>query len=252
MPYQISANHWVERNDNAIFEYFGRRFIVAFERDTSGVTPDTCNACEPISPAHRESWERGEWHFLTIRAALIGNSLSPLRTRSSDAGRTRSGVPSFDNLPLITERLCAEIIEPRIFPLGTLPGERRIFDPAKMRFLARLTSPHPPTNPLFPSSPFYGPAIAPITCSIAESNLHAEILEAIGHSGACVTCALDQLVMVLCSRIEQGDKSAGAELYRLMQGFCFSGVLTTSALQTLATEMDTLLINSSSVGIHNA
>ena len=94
--------------------------------------------------------------------------------------------------------------------------------------------------------------MAPMTCTLAGSNLHAEILEAIGRGGACITGTLDQLVMVLCSRIEQGDKSACTELYRLMQGFYFSRVLATNDLQTLATEMDLLLAKSSYVGIHNA
>lgn len=63
----------------------------------------------------------------------------------------------------------------------------------------------------------------------------------LGFGGLPAAPQAEMLVEVLCTRISHGDKSASTELYRMLQGLCFAGMLKPKALEKLDAEIEALI-----------
>lgn len=109
---------WPELADSALIDHQDRTFMVAFERDSSGITPYDCDLPAANSPERCEMWERGQWHYASITVTAVDADLKAIELPGASSTRTYSGLPSDGDLSSIALRLCAEIT----FALNCAPG----------------------------------------------------------------------------------------------------------------------------------
>lgn len=116
------APQWVVPPDASIIDHDTCTFVVLYEQDATGLTPYEDGPAAPCA-SRCEAWERGHWHYVTIRVTAVDACLQPLKCDGIAAGRVHHGLPSDGDIFGAVKRLCSEIALQLSVPPGAPEGE---------------------------------------------------------------------------------------------------------------------------------